>query len=395
MHRDARQTGRLSRWLLRALGCVLGAALVVAGLAHALERADLPVPAIQADVAIQVQRSLERVRAARERGETGQMLVLGDSMLLPGSGERPGRTLSERLARLLRPGTARAPIHTIAVPGGSYTTFYFFAGEIAASRPEQVVIELNPAAFAKTWRTGNWARTDLVGWLGAERVPEALTLPLERLAITTDELLWKVACVELGAAPVWAWLQRQQLGVAALRDRASKSLSVSTGWRARLKLQFGASMGRLGRERLKTTPPRMSAEGHRNLHSDALAGIPSGDVSIELLAATVRELSEAGASVFVYITPINVEHMRGLGLYDEQGFRTTARHNEQAVVAAGGRFLDLHDLLPDAAFRDAPGHLTNERPVDGAEILARRLASELRSPERPQPRTPRRLERDG
>jgi hypothetical protein len=49
----------------------------------------------------------------------------------------------------------------------------------------------------------------------------------------------------------------------------------------------------------------------------------------------------------------------------------------QVVVASGASLLDLHDLLPDAAYSDAAGHLSVDAPLDAPPIVAERIAQAL------------------
>jgi len=49
-------------------------------------------------------------------------------------------------------------------------------------------------------------------------------------------------------------------------------------------------------------------------------------------------------------------------------------HLGAAVRAAGGTYADFHDLLSDAHFIDAAGHLTFEGERSGGALFARELA---------------------
>ena len=47
---------------------------------------------------------------------------------------------------------------------------------------------------------------------------------------------------------------------------------------------------------------------------------------------------------------------------------------EAVAQHRGAAFLDLHDLLPDVAFRDSMNHLTQDAEPDGAQLVAERIA---------------------
>ncbi|MBW2293194.1 MAG: hypothetical protein JRG94_12920 [Deltaproteobacteria bacterium] len=93
-----------------------------------------------------------------------------------------------------------------------------------------------------------------------------------------------------------------------------------------------------------------------------------------MLGATVRAHVRLGSDVLVYVNPINVEHIEQLGLLDESGLAQSLDHATAAVTRNGGHFVDLHQIFPDAAFRDRSGHFAYEGEINGPVELAERLA---------------------
>jgi hypothetical protein len=69
-----------------------------------------------------------------------------------------------------------------------------------------------------------------------------------------------------------------------------------------------------------------------------------------------------------------VRHVEAVGAANPDGLARTLQSIRIASEGAGARFVDLHDLLPDAGFRDYGGHLDVRGDVDGPLRLARRLA---------------------
>jgi hypothetical protein len=105
-----------------------------------------------------------------------------------------------------------------------------------------------------------------------------------------------------------------------------------------------------------------------------LDGVGPDHPVIQVLAATLRVFREAGIPTLVFTIPINVEFMDSVSSYDSARLARTIRSVRQAARDGGAGYLDLHELLPDAGFRDAPGHLAYEGDIDGPRRLAVALA---------------------
>ncbi len=365
--------GSLRRGLLVA-GFILGCGGTIIGLGRALEALDISPVAIQADSVSLIRDRAEAAAMASQRGVRHQVLILGSSMLMSAEVMKPYETVPSRLEQVLRRqlgSNSAVKVHSYALPGSGYSTFYFLADRLAATGVDQVVIEFNPTTFAKSWRQGR-ARTDHVGWLGARRLPEALSLPLYRLGLTLDRTLWTVACVEIGCAGTWGRVQREQQRIAELIELSQKKLADSTGLIALEKFHDSRKMVRWIRE--MTPDQRGTRRTHLQYFGDAFAGVERGDVAFEFMAAAVRCFERAGIETLVYVTPINVDYMKTIDVYDREGMRQTVFNLEAHVRAAGGDLVDLHDILTDAGFRDAVGHMTFEGEYNGSVRLARELA---------------------
>jgi hypothetical protein len=316
------------------------------------------------------------MRMDRRKGINYPVLILGDSMILPGKDMDYGDSVPAQITRKLKdaaPPGVQPKLYRMAIPGAGYSLFYFFVDEIVQMRPRIVLYEFHANTLSNNWGR-KWARTDNVSRIGFERVPEAMMLPLDRLGVTTDRMLWTVACVELGCGELWNRIQRAQVSVAELYVRARDAIESATGWRAndsmRRVRQLGHRSTQMGAEQSR----RKTAPQYREVLDNALDGAPADHVAFQLLGATIRHLVEAGIPVLVYANPLNVENMRERGVWNPVGMQRTLANLADVVQAEGGRFVDLHDLLPDDGFRDASSHMTFEGKGSGQDLLAERLA---------------------
>ena len=93
-----------------------------------------------------------------------------------------------------------------------------------------------------------------------------------------------------------------------------------------------------------------------------------------MLRAVLENFADAGTAAVLYVPPINVEHLQSVDAYDSDGLQRSLQTLEQIALETGAEFADLHDLLPDAAFRDHGGHFTHDPPYDGPVLVAEALA---------------------
>jgi hypothetical protein len=122
---------------------------------------------------------------------------------------------------------------------------------------------------------------------------------------------------------------------------------------------------------------RFTEKGMLEHYRGALEGLGPDNPVLQALTAAVRDFERAGIPVFVYLTPVNVEHMDALGLLNREGLARTVAVVEEEVREAGGDFIDLHALLPDEAFRDGTGHFVVGDGVDGPARVAEALGEPL------------------
>jgi hypothetical protein len=360
--------GRL-RWI--ALGAAFAAALGLASwsLLAAAERAELPYGTAPLHAIPWLDARLPPMRA--KRPSEHRVLFLGDSLAIDTTGldtSIPAR-LGQSLAQA-RPGELAVELVAYTGPGLGLFSHYFLSQRVIDREPDQIVLAVNLRSFSKRWRADE--RSQLAGWLPAERWPEALALPLHAVGVSADRLFFYRALVALGAFDAWHWLQREQVRLTYAYWSAARWLQAATRVENGLTFRMLHKQAELRRD--KTSAFRATPYATRTLLGPALQGLDPDDPALEVLDALLRRFEEAGIAVLVYVAPINVEHLSSIGTYEPRGMARTSARIEAVSKLRGAAFLDLHDLLPDAAFADHLDHLAQDLEPDGSRTVADRLA---------------------
>ena len=124
---------------------------------------------------------------------------------------------------------------------------------------------------------------------------------------------------------------------------------------------------------------RLTALGVKRLLGPVIEGVDRDHPVLEVLGALLRFYRERGIEVIVFASPLNLEHFESLGIMEHSRLPESLVAIREEVETSGAHFLDFHDRLPDAAFRDHLGHLTTEGSVNGTSMLAQMLTDELRA----------------
>jgi hypothetical protein len=287
-----------------------------------------------------------------------------------------GLTLPAQLASAAnRYGGGRPPfrVYSIGFRGTGAFDYYYLADEIISARPDLVIIPFNLASLSPLWRRA-FSRPELSGWMGGDQLVETLVLPLGSAGLTVDQAVINFAIRRGGAGEAQHWLRQQQLRVGLGREAVQDWMAVEN--RNGVGAERQAERRRQLASYSRTALPgelRYNAVGMRDHYGRALAGVDRGHALLRVLGATVGRLKRAGIESLVYVVPMNHEHIERLGIADESGLARTLGAAEAMVHEQGGRFIDLHALLPDALFRDAGGHFVHEGengPGRVAEALA-------------------------
>jgi hypothetical protein len=359
-----------SRWLALAAG--FAAAFVATGMAVLAALDAAGVGSVQTRLRVVV--ALDELLSPKRGATGGGVAYLGDSLSMDGT--LPNTSVPRQLRRAL--ANSERPI-----PGGMFrsvvasalTPFsFFFASErIADLRPDLVIMELNLWAFSRAWTRMD--RPEMAGLLPASRWADAARLPLEAVGVSADRLVFYRSLIAGGALDAWHRLQGEQARVVKALQEVEQALPHAGPFAGGAEY---AEQHRLAtsaqREVKRPNGTRATADTVKQSLGDVLAGIPEDNPTLLAVGALLARFERAGIPVLVFVAPTNVEHLRSLGLLDARGLALTLERIESVVRRHGADFLDLHDRLEDAAFKDYLDHLHHDEGVtDGAARIVAEL----------------------
>jgi len=334
----------------------------------AMSKAKIEAPPVGMDFISLWKRSSPRF-AKRERGRD-EVFFLGDSTVIayPGGHSIPKR-LGERVEKLAR-GKPKIRVRPVGAMGFGPFDYYLFADEIVRSRPDQIVVPFNLASLAESWDRS--PRRELAGWVASDRILELLTLPIHVIGLSADQVLYYGALVRAGAVDPWYRLTVEQARVGRAWRAVTDAVRFTDENPSEIfrmeRAYHGASRSIL------LNSDRFNAASSLYFFGAALGGVATDDPKLRALDGTLRRFRQARIATLVYVVPLNVEHLQRVGVLNESGLAETLASIERVVRENGGRFVDLHALLPDAGFRDAFGHFTADEAIDGPARVAARLA---------------------
>ncbi len=371
-----------SKWraAARLFGFAAGSvcALVATALAilRVLDAAGLPTPYVDLD-SMKVHLQVLGVLATAKQRMPGQRIAfLGDSTSMHASDGSRG--IDHQLGPALDALAPEQPRHLVfsfAAPGYTQFTQYFLSHRVAYARPDAVVVAFNLASFSNQWRRVD--RTRLAAWLPVRRLPEALSLPLYWIGLSTDQLLLYPIVAQLGGFEAWQKLLRVQARCVHAWGSAAEWLQAHSGARDGLAYQNQFFYHTRMEQYVDGPPQRETASLARSRLDALLAGVDPDHPVLRVLHATLEVFRERGIPVFVYIVPLNLEYLERIGIRNREGVRRGIESVRRVVEAAGASLIDLHDSLPDAAFADGGGHLMTTAEYDAPPIVARRMAQAM------------------
>ncbi|MBW2273550.1 MAG: hypothetical protein JRG96_09785 [Deltaproteobacteria bacterium] len=360
---------RVARGVLFTAAFALSLAGVLSSIHSALEAAEVSSPAVGMEAMLMLDDRLSDIRGS---GRAFDIAYLGDSTVVKYPPEhRLPKRLQEELGRP-KPGGRPFAVHSLATMGLTPYDFYFVADAVIEAGTDLVILPFNLAAFSWSWR-GRFPRPELSSWIRPGRIVEAALLPVHDIGLTMDRLLFYRGVERSIGLEAWHFFVREQARVG--RGRQDLELWASSfqdpnaisAFRRRYYLGLGS------RIRIRKAK-RFNELGHANNHGGAFAGQDLSHPVIRIFDAALGALRDAEVPVLVYVVPLNYEHCAKLGLFDEAGLAQTLATLEEVARRNGARFLDLHRLLPDAGFVDAPGHFRYEDGIDGPRRVAAALA---------------------
>jgi hypothetical protein len=299
-----------------------------------------------------------------------QVVFFGDSTAVF---ETPAKL--EGAVNALLPAERQLRVTSIAGLGMSPYEYYFLTGEVLRQRPDHVVIDLNLSMLSPA-RSFRFARPGLAGWLPPSMLPEAMSLPLLRLGLTLDRVLLYMGIVRLGGADPWLSLQREQVRL----DQSYRELERWLEQRGETGDELGYHKLLHRRSEARQRHPertfRLSLAGARQRYGPVLDLVGAEHPELLLLDATLAAFERAGVPALVYVTPVNVQHLQRLEL-DLAGLEATISTLEEIARSRDAEFVDLHDLLPNQAFKDRIEHFKLDPPWNGSVRVAKQLAPRL------------------
>jgi hypothetical protein len=350
-----------------ALLASAGAVWVAGGRAVALSRAERPGTGL--DV-------MSQVRAWREGfvADRGQLRIalLGDSMLMSHQGAPSVPARLVKLVNQARPSGSQVSLRPLPLSGWTMMGQYCALDEIIEAKPSLVVIELNPRAL-QPGGLGWYSFPELAGLIRGRRLWEAALLPLSDVGVTADRLLFYRLLVTMQLEGAWRAVtnrQAQILNSWGIFEGWTEKVTGVESMSERRMAAWNASMDRLTTPG-KAGPNRVQME---MMLSAMLGGVAyRGNHRVEMLGAVLADLARAHIPVLLWVSPINVERVRSLGLSTDGLGRSIATLRKVAAEH-GAQFLDLHQALPASAFRDAGDHFTVAGPDNGTSLVAAPLA---------------------
>jgi hypothetical protein len=190
-------------------------------------------------------------------------------------------------------------------------------------------------------------------------------LPIHDLGLSADDLLLYKLLIGSGSSTAWIWLVAEQSRAAKLRGALEERLAPWVGVRPEQRFRRRVALKAKGNSQ-KRIDGRVRSLGKAAVRrlGVGLTGLDSSHITLGMLAESLRLFERAGIPVVVYLGPINVEHLRNIGVVDERVLQESIDAYRQVVLDGGADFIDLHDALPDAAFTDARGHFHSTEDFD-------------------------------
>jgi hypothetical protein len=271
-------------------------------------------------------------------------------------------------------GPGRIHVESLSSFGLTPPAFFLLQDEITIAGPDIVVVTVNLSSIRDPMPEVVKI-PELAGWVATSRFYETLAgLDMFKFGVTADRLLLYKMFVVAQGSDTWVDQSTSQARLGHLRGAVESAVADRTGWTGDVELQQSRKTRRASRAFLPGEPGRPTRARAQQSIGEVMAGVDEGHWVLEILRATFEEFSSRGISTILYVPPSNLHHWQKVGVYDEAGLARSIASLERVAYETGTEFADLHDLLPDAAFRDAGGHFTHAPPYDGPALVAEALA---------------------
>jgi hypothetical protein len=310
------------------------------------------------------QRIDSLVTGAHE-AEVLRIAFLGDSTVDPP--RSPENSLPAQLELGLEHWQHDGPpvvVYSMAAAALSSVTYHFLTPDIIAAQPDLVVWQLAFTHTSEHWLSG-FTHHEFAGRLSFAELLPLLRLPIHELGLSADDLLLYKLLMRPGLRSAWSWLVQEQSRVQKTRDELDNRIY---GQGANPPVRLFRGLGALKRQKrtMEFVDGRSRYLGKRAIihQGEGLKGVQPDHVTLRLLAESLALYAEAGIPVVAYLSPINIEHLRAVGVVDEDRLSLSLESYRSVVASHGASFVDLHDLLPDDSFFDARGHFHRTEAFD-------------------------------
>ena len=368
-----RTRSSVRRVALRAASFVVSFAIIAtivwrAG-AQVVRLSGVPRPNMTLDLIPRLQFWRNELRHAHSRL---RVALMGDSMVFT---EWPGRSMPEWVKRELssQHGPARhSSLHVLSWPAWGTAPEYCMVDEVAKARPDLLVLELNLRLLGPA-PLGSVSYTELAGHIGNRRLAEASLLPLSHAGITLSRLLFYRLVVLMEHERHFGDVLMRQAMLFNARGPLEEWIDGETKGRQYTDRRWAWGIAMSGRQLEHGMPrPRDNRAHALDSLGDVIEGIGENHPRLVVLGAMLSDFRKQGIPVLVWVSPINVEHLRTLGLPTD-GIDRSMVTIGKLVEQSGARFLDLHELLPDEAFVDAGDHYTRDGAPNGSRVVGQEL----------------------
>ena len=267
------------------------------------------------------------------------------------------------------PGGSPAKVYSMASPALGSISFHFLARDIIAARPDLIVWQV---AFSHTndyWLRGN-THHEFSGRLSMRDLIELSVLPIHQLDLSFDDLLAYKFLANPGMRPIWLSLIKEQSRVQRARAAFEQTLP-GKGGKSPERLFTGIQGLNVLADQLVEVDgrPRYSSEWAVDRLGEGLKGINPDHILLQILVKSLVLFREAEIPVVIYLSPINIEYLRSIEMVNANLLRTSIETYRSVANDHAAEFVDLHDVLPDASFRDAQGHFHRTETFDPAARL--------------------------
>ena len=309
------------------------------------------------------------------RNTNTRYLFLGDSLSMPNAGG--GVPPQNRIAKWMRKNRKHSDFRNLSLPGLTIFSHYFLNEAIGNSGAEKVILGFNMGWFS---RPAHHQPLGLEGFLPPDQWLTAMQLPLGSMGLTAADVLSAGVVDQLGLRPARQWTQKVQSNAYVAYNRFVRNFQSS----------LGASMGMAGARGIRFVSTEMTKSGSRLLPLSAkeilgpiLGGLPADEPGLLALGELVKRLHQKGIEILVVAQPINIERLRDIGMVNEALLEASLKRMRETTEANGGDFLDLHEALPDEAFRDHLDHLDFRDASEPSKTLTRPMLAWLLADESP------------